>query len=185
MSFQAYLDNIKAKTGKTPDDFLRLAREKGVLEPEIKTGEILAWLKEDFGLQRGHGMAIIQTFKSATLAPTSTEEAIDKHFKGAKARWRGPFEELVDGVKGFGPGVSLGPTASYISLLREGKKFAIVQVTSDRMDLGFKLKGEPADARFEPAGSWNSMVTHRAHITDPGQIDTHVVSRLRRAYESA
>ena len=29
MSFQAYLDNIQAKTGVAPEEFLRLAREKG------------------------------------------------------------------------------------------------------------------------------------------------------------
>ncbi len=28
MSFQAYIDNIKAKTGKTPDDFKKLAEKK-------------------------------------------------------------------------------------------------------------------------------------------------------------
>ena len=28
MSFQAYIDNIKAKTGKTPDDFKKIAEEK-------------------------------------------------------------------------------------------------------------------------------------------------------------
>jgi hypothetical protein len=29
MSFQAYLDNIKAKTGKTGDEFMKLAEAKG------------------------------------------------------------------------------------------------------------------------------------------------------------
>jgi Domain of unknown function (DUF4287)/Domain of unknown function (DUF5655) len=185
MTFQTYIDNIRAKTGKAPEDFLRLARAKGLLEPGVKTGQILSWLKEDFGLQRGHGMAIVLTFKSATHAPTPKNEAVDEHFKGGKARWRAPFYELVAEVKGFGPGVSLGPTASYISLLRQGRKFAIVQVTSERLDVGIKLKGEPTDARFEPAGSWNSMVTHRVHITDSTQIDTQVVTRLRQAYENA
>jgi hypothetical protein len=28
MSFQAYIDNIKAKTGKTPDDFKKLAEKR-------------------------------------------------------------------------------------------------------------------------------------------------------------
>ena len=28
MSFQAYIDNIKAKTGKSPDDFKKLAKKK-------------------------------------------------------------------------------------------------------------------------------------------------------------
>ncbi|TMH05550.1 MAG: DUF4287 domain-containing protein, partial [Betaproteobacteria bacterium] len=32
MTFQAYLDNIKAKTGKGPDDFKRLAATKGYTE---------------------------------------------------------------------------------------------------------------------------------------------------------
>jgi hypothetical protein len=31
ISFQAYIDNIKAKTGKTPDDFKALAEKKGLL----------------------------------------------------------------------------------------------------------------------------------------------------------
>lgn len=185
MSFQAYIDNIKTKTGKTPDDFLRLARSKGLLEPGVKTGQILSWLKDDFGLQRGHAMAIVLTFKRAIQEPTPKSAAIDKHFKGTKARWRAPFDALVADVNAFGPGVSLGPTASYISLLRRGKKFAIVQVTSDRLDVGIKLKDDRTDSRFVPAGSWNSMVTHRVHITDPRQLDTQVVSRLRRAYENA
>jgi hypothetical protein len=31
MSFQAYIDNIKAKAGKSPEDFKKLAEEKGFL----------------------------------------------------------------------------------------------------------------------------------------------------------
>lgn len=32
MSFQAYIDNIKKKTGKTPEDFKKLAEEKGFFQ---------------------------------------------------------------------------------------------------------------------------------------------------------
>jgi hypothetical protein len=46
MSFQAYLDTIKAKTGKTPDDFGALAARKGLLGPDVKAGEVVAWLKD-------------------------------------------------------------------------------------------------------------------------------------------
>ena len=63
MSFQAYIDNIKSKTGKSPEDFKRLAETKGLLKPGVKAGEIVAWLKEDFGLGHGHAMAIYATFK--------------------------------------------------------------------------------------------------------------------------
>jgi hypothetical protein len=68
MSFQAYLDNIKAKTGKGPADFIRLAEQKGfLLNGKItvgtKAGDIVKWLKEDFKLGHGHAMAIYALFK--------------------------------------------------------------------------------------------------------------------------
>ena len=63
MSFQPYIDNIKAKTGKTPEDFKNLAKKKGLLKPDMKAGELVAWLKEDFDLGHGHSMAIWAVFK--------------------------------------------------------------------------------------------------------------------------
>jgi hypothetical protein len=68
MSFQAYIDNIEKKTGKTPEDFKKLAEEKGFLQngelkQGIKAGEIIAWLKKDFDLGHGHAMAIYAVFK--------------------------------------------------------------------------------------------------------------------------
>jgi Domain of unknown function (DUF4287) len=63
MTFQAYIDNIQAKTGKTPDDFKKLAKKKSLLKPGVKASEIVAWLKQDFDLGHGHAMAIYATFK--------------------------------------------------------------------------------------------------------------------------
>ncbi|HEX6416633.1 MAG TPA: DUF4287 domain-containing protein [Candidatus Saccharimonadales bacterium] len=63
MSFQAYLDNIEEKTGKTPNDFVAMAAEKGITK-DTKTGEIVAWLKEDFGLGHGHAMAMSHVIKN-------------------------------------------------------------------------------------------------------------------------
>jgi len=68
MSFQAYIDNIKAKTGKSPDDFKKLAEAKGFLQkgklnPAVKATQITDWLKKDFGLGHGHAMAIYALFK--------------------------------------------------------------------------------------------------------------------------
>lgn len=78
MSFQAYIDNIKAKTGKTPEDFKALAEKKGLLREGVKTGQIVAWLKEDFGLGRGHAMAIVLTFRSATPPRESADKQVAK-----------------------------------------------------------------------------------------------------------
>lgn len=63
MSFQAYLANIKVKTGKSAEDFRQLAAEKGftkggTIKDGVKAGEIVQWLKDDFELGHGHAMAI-------------------------------------------------------------------------------------------------------------------------------
>ena len=63
MSFQAYLDNIEKKTGKTPNAFIALARERGY-GAGTKAGEIVAWLKADFGLGQGHAMALVHVIKN-------------------------------------------------------------------------------------------------------------------------
>lgn len=71
MSFQAYIDNIKAKTGNGPEDFKKLADKKGFtvkgkIKETVKAGEVVKWLKEDFDLGHGHAMAIYALFKGKT-----------------------------------------------------------------------------------------------------------------------
>jgi hypothetical protein len=71
MSFQAYLDNIQTKTGKSPEDLKKLAKDKGFLangqlKSEVKATQITNWLKEDFDLGHGHAMAIYAYFKGKT-----------------------------------------------------------------------------------------------------------------------
>jgi hypothetical protein len=63
MSFQAYLDNIEKKTGKTPNEFIALAKAKG-FNSDTKAGEIIAWLKADFELGHGHAMALVHVIKN-------------------------------------------------------------------------------------------------------------------------
>jgi hypothetical protein len=63
MSFQAYLDNIEDKTGLTPRRFVELAKERGYDDPSVKAGVIVAWLKEEYGLGRGHAMALVHVIK--------------------------------------------------------------------------------------------------------------------------
>lgn len=58
MSFQAYLDTIEDKTGLTPRQLVDLAAQKG-FGPSTKAGEIVAWLAADYGLRRGHAMALV------------------------------------------------------------------------------------------------------------------------------
>ncbi|MDZ4721984.1 MAG: DUF4287 domain-containing protein [Roseiflexaceae bacterium] len=181
MSFQAYLDSVKAQTGKTPDDFRQLSAEKGL----VKNGEIVAWLKSEFALGHGHANAIAHVIMQHGKEPVSNDDAIAAHFAGNKAEWRKSYDALVAEITTFGADSEVAPTKTYISLLRGSKKFAILQITADRMDIGIKLKGVAATERLEAAGSWNAMVTHRVRITEPGQIDNQVFAWLKQAYAAA
>ncbi|MGC0272595.1 DUF4287 domain-containing protein [Pseudactinotalea sp. Z1739] len=63
MSFQAYLDTIEDQTGLTPRQFLEIATTRGYDAPDVKAGVILEWLNDDYGLGRGHGMALVHVIK--------------------------------------------------------------------------------------------------------------------------
>ncbi|HEU0296930.1 MAG TPA: DUF4287 domain-containing protein [Anaerolineales bacterium] len=60
MSFQAYLDNVEEKTGKTPNDFIAEAKEKNITEFK----DIIAWLKNDYELGTGHARAIAYVIRN-------------------------------------------------------------------------------------------------------------------------
>ena len=180
MSFQAYLDTIFEKTGLGPDDFRRIATERGL----TKHADILAWAKGELGLGHGHANAIAAVLKQAG-GPTPTDEKLDKHFAGKKAAWRAVYDDVIARVTAFGSDVEISPADSYINVNRKGKKFAILQITGERMDIGIKLKGHDATTRFEAAGSWNAMVTHRVRVTAPDQIDPELLAWLHTAYEAA
>jgi hypothetical protein len=75
MSFQAYLDAIEDKTGKTPRQLVDEARERGWSGPQVKAGDVVNWLKEEYGLGRGHAMALVHVVKNGA-------KISDKHVGG-------------------------------------------------------------------------------------------------------
>jgi CheY-like chemotaxis protein len=109
MSMQAYLDTITTKTGKTPDEIIQLARAEGLLESGVKPQAIITWLGDQFGLGRGHAMAIVSVIRRQTEPRASTDEKLDRHFAGRKAAWRPVYDNLVSTVASFGPDTDVDP----------------------------------------------------------------------------
>ncbi len=83
-----YLDNAQAQTGKSPDEFRVLAEQAGL----TKHGQILAWLKSDYGLGDGHATAVTHVILKGTApgadTDADTDAAVAKHFVGARAIWQ-------------------------------------------------------------------------------------------------
>ncbi|MGL4438813.1 MAG: DUF4287 domain-containing protein [Bosea sp. (in: a-proteobacteria)] len=68
MSFQSYIANVEASTGRSITELVAaakaedLADDKG-LAPGVKAGQVLTWLKDQYGLGHGHGMAVVAYIK--------------------------------------------------------------------------------------------------------------------------
>jgi hypothetical protein len=71
MSFQAYLDAVERKTGRTPAQLLDEAAGRGY-GPTTKAAVVVDWLATEYGVGRGHAMAIHHLIKSGS-------EISDKH----------------------------------------------------------------------------------------------------------
>ncbi|WP_336924201.1 DUF4287 domain-containing protein [Aquipuribacter sp. SD81] len=94
MSYQAYLDAIETKSGKTPRELLELAAARG-FGPTTKAGEVVTWLKEDYGIGRGHAMAFHGVLKNgATIS--------DKHVGSAGSHSDPSTELRLDGIAARG-----------------------------------------------------------------------------------
>ena len=90
MSYQAYLDAIEQKTGRTPRQLLDEAGERG-FGPGTKATELVAWLKDDYDVGRGHAMALFGVLKNGPSVP-------DKHV-GSSGTHRDESPELrLDGI---------------------------------------------------------------------------------------
>jgi len=86
MSFQAYLDNIEDKTGLTPRQFIDLAEAKG-FGPGTKAGEIIAWLGEDYGLGRGHAMALVHVITKGPQISATHVGSTGSHADASDTLW--------------------------------------------------------------------------------------------------
>ncbi|WP_144792631.1 DUF4287 domain-containing protein [Microbacterium paludicola] len=86
MSFQAYLDAVEDKTGLTPRQLTELAKEKGFGEG-TKAGPILEWLKDDYDLGRGHGMAIVHVITKGPQISAKHVGSEGSHADPSDALW--------------------------------------------------------------------------------------------------
>lgn len=86
MSFQAYLDAVENKTGKTPRELVDEAHAKG-FGPQTKATPILEWLAADYGLGRGHGMAMVHVITKGPAISDKHVGASGSHADASNQLW--------------------------------------------------------------------------------------------------
>lgn len=87
MSFQAYLDTIEEKTGRIPRELVDEAKLKGFDDPGVKAGTIVEWLAADYGLGRGHAMALVHVIKNGPQISAKHVGSTGTHRDGSDLLW--------------------------------------------------------------------------------------------------
>lgn len=174
-------EGLHAKTGKTLDQWVAIARSSGVAGHMA----LVNHLKVDHGLTHGYANMVVHAANASAAVLQDGDALVEAAFDGAKAHWRPLYDRLIALVQGFGDDVELAPKKGYVSLRRK-KQFALLMPsTKDRFDIGLALKGEEPTGRLELSGSWNAMVSHRVRIAAGEGAGDDVLGWLRAAYDRA
>ncbi|WP_147915357.1 DUF4287 domain-containing protein [Ruania zhangjianzhongii] len=86
MSFQAYLDTIEDKTGHTPRELLEIAAQKGITA-DSSAGDVVTWFADDYGLGRGHAMALWHVIKNGQQISTKHVGTTGTHRDVSDTLW--------------------------------------------------------------------------------------------------
>ena len=173
--------NLKEKTGKSLDDWLKLVKKSGL----SKHGEIVSMLKADHGLGHGYANLVAQSHLKTGAISRSGDDLVAEQYAGPKAALEPIYDAIVAAVTKFGGDVEISPKKGYVSL-RRSKQFALVQPsTATRVDVGIQLKGRAPEGRLEASGSFNAMVTHRVKLSSLAEVDKALIGWLKAAYDAA
>lgn len=178
----AMIAGLAEKTGKSLAEWLAIVHASKL----SKHKEFMKLLKEEHGLTHGFANLIaLQALQSDSHTASDSAALVDAQYAGAKAGLRPLYDKLLAAIRGFGNDVVVSPKKAYVSL-RRGKQFTIIQLsTSNRLDVGINLKDTEPTPRLEASGSFNAMVSHRARLSSPGDIDKELLGWLKKAYGAA
>lgn len=172
--------NLQAKTGKSLDDWLVLARASG----QAKHGALVSWLKSAHGLTHGYANLVAHKAFASDAGSSGEADLMEAMFAGPKAAMKPAYDKVAAIVSGL-DGAEFAPKKGYVSF-RRNKQFGLAQPsTKDRLDLGLTLKVVEPSGRLEASGSWNAMVTHRVRIASVDEIDAQVEGWIKQAWAAA
>lgn len=188
---QSLIANLQAKTGRTLDAWVALARREGPAEKKARQ----AWLKAQ-GLGTTQASLVAQRVEARPgHAFDDTPEGylaaapgyVAAQYGGKKAVLRPLFDLLAEQARTLGADVMICPCETIVPFYRS-HVFAQVKPFAARLDLGLAL-GDPATVedpggRLKDTGGFakKDRITHKIEITSESDMEM-ALAWLRRAYE--
>jgi hypothetical protein len=186
---QKWIAELKQKTGRTLDDWLKLIKNEGPKDEQprrdwVKTkyglGTNTAWWLAERSVGKGEESADCEAYLKAA------EQYVDEMFAGKKEHLRPIYDALLKLGLSVGKDAKACPCQTIVPLYRNHVFAQIKPTTLTRIDFGLAL----GDTRKTPQRLINTggyekkdRITHRFEITSLRDIDDEVKRWLRIAYE--
>jgi hypothetical protein len=185
---QKWIAELKQKTGRSLDEWLRLIRKSGPKDEKARR----EWLKTE------HGLGTNSAWWLADRADGKDAEAVDPEayleaaegyveamFSGGKAALRPIYDALLKTGLEVGKDVKACPCQTIVPLYRNHVFAQIKPTTRTRIDFGFALGDTKANGRLIDTGGFakKDRITHRIEINSLKDIDDEVKRCLKVAYD--
>ena len=185
---QKWVAELKQKTGRTLDEWLRLIKKSGPKDEKSRR----EWLKTEHGLgtnsaswlaERAEGKASDIGDPDTYLA--AAEGYVEQMFSGAKAALRPIYDEILKVGLKVARDVKACPCQTIVPLYRNHVFAQIKPTTTKRIDIGFALGDMKAKGRLIDTGGFakKDRITHRIPLESVADIDDEVKQWLKVAYD--
>jgi hypothetical protein len=185
---QKWVAELKQKTGRSRDEWLRLIKKSGPKDEKARR----EWLKTEHGLgtnsaswlaERAEGKASDVDDPDTYLA--AAEGYVEQMFAGSKAALRPIYDELLKVGLKVGKDVKACPCQTIVPLYRNHVFAQIKPTTTKRIDIGFALGDMKPKGRLIDTGGFakKDRITHRIPLESVEDIDDEVKQWLKVSYE--
>jgi uncharacterized protein DUF5655/uncharacterized protein DUF4287 len=186
---QKWIAELKQKTGRSLDEWIRLIKKEGPPTEEARRD----WLKQQHRLgtnsawwlaERSVGKGEETSDSGAYLQ--AAEKYVDEMFSGKKEHLRPIYDSLLKFGLSMGKDTKACPCQTIVPLYRNHVFAQIKPTTQTRIDFGLALGDtKKTPQRLIDTGGFakKDRITHRFEITSPKDIDDEVKHWLKIAYE--
>lgn len=185
---QKWIAELKQKTGRSLDEWLRLIKKAGPkdeksrrewLKTEYRLGTNSAWWLAERAAGKGAEVGDPDTYLEAA------EGYVEQMFTGSRVGLRPIYDEVLKlGLK-IGKDVKACPCQTIVPLYRKHVFAQIKPTTTKRIDIGFALGDMKPKGKLIDTGGFakKDRITHRIPLESLKDIDDEVKDWLKVAYD--
>ena len=186
---QKWIGELKQKTGRTLDEWIKLIKKQGPpteegrrtwLKDQHKLGTNSAWWLAERSVGKGEEMGDPDAYLAAA------EKYVDQMFAGKKEHLKPLYNALLKLGLSMGKDTKACPCQTIVPLYRNHVFAQIKPTTQTRIDFGLALGDtKKTPKRLIDTGGFakKDRITHRFEITSLKDIDDEVKKWLKIAYD--